>query len=271
MHEPAVINQPVIVEPDDGFTLRLGRKPEAIVAEATLCADALLGAVRRNQWAQKFGNREHLFFEAWSFLAAMYRVTPRIKETRLVQTGDVIGYEATAEAFHVPSGIVISSADAMCLNDEDNWSSRPEYEWDAEQRKRVQVGEKPVPLFQLRSMAQTRAMSKALKGPFSWVVAMAGYAPTPAEEMRETRQAAGPMPSKAPAAPREQQPEPPAKETSGPARITGKQASRLWAIGFSASVDKKLIGQVLASYGFERAEHVTVDRYEELCGAIENL
>jgi hypothetical protein len=161
---------------EDNFSLRLARKPEAVVAEATLCANALMAAVRKNAWVQKFGNKEHLFFEAWSFLSSMYRVVPRVRETRLIQIGDVIGYEAFAEAFHVPSQSVISTADAMCLNDEDNWSLRAEYEWQGpkDNRQRVKIGEKPVPLFQLRSMAQTRAMAKALRGPFSWVVAMAG-------------------------------------------------------------------------------------------------
>ena len=138
----------------------------------------LIAAVKRNNWVQKFGGRDHLFFEAWSFLASMYRVTPRTRETRLVQIGDVTGYEAFAEAFHVPSGIVIGAADSMCLDDEDNWDVRPTYEWDAQTRQKVRTGERPVPLFQLRSMSQTRAQAKALKGPFSWIVAMA-YAPTP--------------------------------------------------------------------------------------------
>jgi len=35
----------------------------------------------------------------------------------------------------------------------------------------------------LASMAQTRAMSKALANKFKWVVVLAGYATTPAEEM----------------------------------------------------------------------------------------
>lgn len=259
----AVIPQTVqIVEPDDGFTLRLARKPDAIVAEATLCANSLMAAVRKNEWAQKFGNKEHLFFEAWAFLATMYRVTPRVKETRLVQIGDVTGYEAFAEAFHVPSGVVISTADSMCLDDEDNWDMRPEYDWQGSgrDRKKVKVGEKPVPLFQLRSMAQTRAMAKALRGPFSWIVAMAGYAPRAAEDMtgKESEQPTGPQ------APQQKPP-----ESTGNGTITPKQASRIWAIGFSAGVDKRVIGEILRGQGFERAEDVTTDKYEALCALLE--
>jgi hypothetical protein len=39
------------------------------------------------------------------------------------------------------------------------------------------------PLYQLRSMAQTRAQAKALRGVLAWVAVLAGYNPTPAEEM----------------------------------------------------------------------------------------
>lgn len=39
------------------------------------------------------------------------------------------------------------------------------------------------PLFQLKSMAQTRACAKALRNVLAWVVVLAGYAPTPSEEM----------------------------------------------------------------------------------------
>lgn len=276
---------PTLVEPDDGFTLRLQRKPESIVAEARLCADSLIAAVKRNNWVQRFGGRDHLFFEAWAFLATMYRCTPRTVETRFVQIGDVCGYEATAECFHVPSGIVISRGDSMCLNDEDNWSMRPIYEYNAQTRRREHTGERPVPLFQLRSMAQTRAQAKALKSCFSWIVAMAGYAPTPVEDMSGSEASASVAGSaSAPAsvnqaeataspshmqAPRETR-APEASSGNGRGLITGKQASRIWALGFSAGLDKKLVGHILNSFGFQRAEEVSVERYDEICAAIEN-
>jgi hypothetical protein len=51
----------------------------------------------------------------------------------------------------------------MCLDDEAKWTTSRS--------------------FQLRSMAQTRAQAKALRNVLAWVVVMAGYQPTPAEEM----------------------------------------------------------------------------------------
>jgi hypothetical protein len=249
----------LVEQSDDAFSLRVARKPEAMVAEAALCANALLAAVRKNNWAQKFGGKEHLFFEAWSFLSSMYRVTPRIRETRLVQIGDVLGYEAFAEAFHIPSQTVISTAEAMCLNDEDNWSLRAEYEWKGpkDNREKVKIGEKPVPLFQLRSMAQTRAMAKALKGPFSWVVAMAGYAPRPAEDMPPEGQA------------QPQQPQRNSMSKPGGSVITEPQQKRFWALAKAANKSEDEIRRVLASFGFESTKDITYEKYDAVCAEIQ--
>jgi hypothetical protein len=42
-----------------------------------------------------------------------------------------------------------------------------------------------VPLYQLASMAQTRANAKVMRNVLSWVAVLAGYKPTPAEEMQD--------------------------------------------------------------------------------------
>jgi hypothetical protein len=72
------------------------------------------------------------------------------------------------------------------------------------------VGEVLVPWFQLASMAQTRAGAKALRNAFAWVVVLAGYQPTPAEEMDGVIDVA-PMktPEPAPVVPQKAPPLPP--------------------------------------------------------------
>ena len=77
----------------------------------------------------------------------------------------------------------------MCLRDEDKWNTRPKYKW--VDKKRIPDGEEKVPAFQLRSMAQTRACSKAFRNSLSWIVMMAGYSPTPAEEMTGNEESGG--------------------------------------------------------------------------------
>ena len=64
--------------------------------------------------------------------------------------------------------------------------------WDDSKKRyksrKVQDGTVKKPLFQLKSMAQTRAEAKVLKSIFGWVVVLAGYRTTPAEEMTGNEQ-----------------------------------------------------------------------------------
>ncbi len=117
----------MIPQGDELLQIRLGRNPETLIKEAALCAGALMRVVKENGWAINFGGKkDHLWFEAWAFLATMYRVTPRVVPgmTKLIEIGGVIGFEAEAEAFHVPSQTIVSTGNAMCLNDEENWGLR---------------------------------------------------------------------------------------------------------------------------------------------------
>jgi hypothetical protein len=251
---------------EEALQIRIGRKPDALIAEASLCAKSLMAAVQKNEWAINLGGKKpHLMFEAWAFLGTMYRLTARVVPgaTRLIEIGGVVGFEAEAEAFHIPTQLVVSTGNAMCLNDEENWGLRPKYEWQGPEgaRKKVRIGDVQVPLFQLRSMAQTRAQAKALKGPLSWIVAMAGYAPTTAEEGdHETGQT-----MKRPQ--QRQQQQAPADE--GPQKITGKQGSRIWAIAHSANKQKEEVLAILKHFGFEKVEDVTVEKYDAICAEVQ--
>jgi hypothetical protein len=91
-------------------------------------------------------------------------VTAKVESTKFIEYGAVQGFEARAIAIRA-DGMEISAAEAMCLNDEPNWKSKP--------------------LFQLRSMSQTRACAKALRNVLAWVVVLAGYRTTPAEEIKD--------------------------------------------------------------------------------------
>jgi hypothetical protein len=164
--------------------LVLARDPEAVLEEAMRAAKALQKVISGKAKPVKFNGEIYLEFEDWQTCGRFYGITAKIETTSLIQLPDgTRGYEAHAVAIYTPTGQVVSAADAMCLNDEDKWSSRAKYEW--VNGTRTKMGMEPVPLFQLRSMAQTRACAKALRNVLSWVVVLAGYRPTPAEEMPE--------------------------------------------------------------------------------------
>jgi len=188
-----------------GEALAVTREPEEVLADAQKAAAALMKVVKLKKKQIVFNGETYLESGDWQTVAKFYGVTAKIESTRFVQFGDAQGFEAAAVALDC-NGREVSRGEAMCLNDEENWGMRAKYEWrdvlDAQgkkiwefhadkgknlpKREKVKIGEEPTPLFQLRSMAQTRACAKALSNLFKWVVVLAGYKPTPAEEMTGT-------------------------------------------------------------------------------------
>ena len=109
------------------------------------------------------GQKDHIFYEAWAFLGELggfYTSTEKIDDI-LDTSGNFFGVRATVVL--IRDSEIITRVTASCTKDEPNWRSKPR--------------------FQLESMAQTRAASKAFRMRLSPVVALAGYSPTPAEEM----------------------------------------------------------------------------------------
>lgn len=132
--------------------------PVEVIERATAVADALKQIIVSRRLASNIQGREHVRVEGWTTLGSMLGVVPVVVWSRPIENG----YEARVEA-RTLDGRVIGAAEAMCTRDERTWKSRDDYA--------------------LRSMAQTRATSKALRGPLGFVVTLAGYDATPAEEM----------------------------------------------------------------------------------------
>jgi hypothetical protein len=132
--------------------------PVEVITRASRAAEALKGVIRQQGLVSNIQGREHVRVEGWTTLGSMLGVVPVVTWTR--PTTD--GWEARVEA-RTLDGRVVGAAEAMCSKSERTWRSRDDYA--------------------LRSMAQTRATSKALRGPLGFVVTLAGYEATPAEEM----------------------------------------------------------------------------------------
>jgi hypothetical protein len=149
------------------------QKAEAPLAPATDPLDTLTHAKRAAEALQSIvsqkpdpvivNGKQYLEFEDWQTLGHFYGVHVRTGDAEPVTINGVEGAKARAEVLN-DNGLVIGGAAAACLRDEDQWGNKP---W-----------------FQLASMAQTRAGAKALRNVLAWVAVLAGYRPTPAEEMR---------------------------------------------------------------------------------------
>jgi HD-GYP domain-containing protein (c-di-GMP phosphodiesterase class II) len=156
----------IALRPPEPAQLAMQRAPEIVLQEAAKAAQALRDVIERKPSKVVINGKTFLQFEDWQTLGRFYGVTVAARTTNYIEQGRVRGYECHAEAIRA-DGQVISAAQAMCLDDEKTWHDKP--------------------LFQLRSMAQTRAQAKALRNVLAWVVVMAGYSPTPSEEMTENR------------------------------------------------------------------------------------
>lgn len=146
-------------------------KPREVIAKAVEVADALMEVVRKKGWAKKIQGREFLELPAWQTIGAMLSVTPFCEWSRPIEGG----WEARV-VVRKSDGAEIAAAEAQCTRSERTWSSRDDYA--------------------IRSMAQTRATSKALRSALGFIAAIAGFEDTPAAEMPDEK----PEPEK-PAAP----------------------------------------------------------------------
>jgi hypothetical protein len=291
-----------------GTEIQLARDPDKVIQEAVEISKKLKEIVSSKQWALKIGESEHLKNEAWQTLATFYGLAPRIRESNYVEFGAVKGFKSFAELVHVATGRVVSSADALCCDDEERWSSRPKYEyvyvckdgtrsredpgigrieWEPNPKKpgkkrpkkeRRQVGEETVPLAQILSMSETRASSKVCGMVLKWIVVLAGYAPTAAEEIDPA--AVGDDDYDVPDDSGIQQPKststPPANgKQSQPAGsaatkfISQDQINKIWGAGYAANqfhkcLDKIDIETIIRHCGYARSDQIPADQFDRV-------
>ena len=148
--------------------------PAGVVEAATRAAKPLAKVVDDQKLWVQIGQSKHVRVEGWSLLGSMLGVFPVTVWSRKIE-GEDPGWEARVEA-RTRDGAVVGAAEAECLRSESTWKNRDDYA--------------------LRSMAQTRATSKALRQPLGFVMQLAGFNPTPAEEMPPSSSRRGPGSSK---------------------------------------------------------------------------
>lgn len=137
--------------------------PDKQIEFARRAATALTAIISTKKNKVVLNGEQYIEFEDWQTIARFYNITVGVDWTKeIMREGKLHGFEAKAIVYN-SAGSIISSAEASCLRDEGNWKSKPE--------------------FQLKSMAQTRASAKALRNVLAWVVVLAGFKATPAEEM----------------------------------------------------------------------------------------
>jgi hypothetical protein len=204
-------------------------------------ATTLADVVRSQNLIVRIGDSEHVRVEGWTFLGSLLGVFPVVVWTHPVMRDDAqIGWEARVEA-RTRGGEVVGAAEAECLIDERTWKGRDDYA--------------------RRSMAQTRAVSKALRLPLGFVMQLAGFNPTPADEMPTVDMSDPAIPFGDAAFPEHQ---PPTKDVDvdcnafpEPKMITTAQRTRLFTIAGNHNVDEtRLRAIVLEHTGQESTKNI---------------
>src|SRR3990170_3140838 len=119
-----------------------GREPaKAVIQRATERAQAVADVIKKRKLYSSISGRDYVQIEGWTTMGAMYGLTAHVTRTEPIEGG---GWFAHAELLNVGTGEAVAAADAECGTIGDvKWIGRPS--------------------FQQRSMAQTRACSKAFR------------------------------------------------------------------------------------------------------------
>jgi hypothetical protein len=154
--EPAELE---LAEPNPTTLFRTA-DPEIALARMAEIANVIVDVVERQRFYVTIGGKKYVTCPGWKTAGGMLGLSPYTAWTKPNETGD--GYIARVEIRTLDER-TIAAAEAECSRDESNWKSRPKHA--------------------LRSMAETRATSRALRGPLEQVFALKGYEGTAAEEM----------------------------------------------------------------------------------------
>lgn len=164
--EPAFANAAIVPPPSPVSELIPARSPEEFLQKSQRIATALDKLIKDRGLFKEIKGRRYIYAEAWTTCAAMLRCVPSIVDVKVDEDENREWFRAVATAvLRTFDGREISRAQAECSSDEELWSERDN--------------------FAIRSMAQTRAVSRVCRLALSWIPVLAGYEPTPAEEMLE--------------------------------------------------------------------------------------
>ena len=130
----------------------------AFIAETVETAEAIKSVIDTQKLFHVIHNRKYITVEGWQFTIEAMGATAAMEFTTETKTG----FEAKGSLFD-KDGNLLSEASMRCDRDEKGKNN-----WDD---------------FALLSMAQTRVIGKLGRSKYAYLVKMAGYEGTPAEEM----------------------------------------------------------------------------------------
>ena len=152
--------------------------PIQIMGMARERAQSLKEVIQKKDKPVILKGEQYLEYEDWQVLGEFYGRGVRTHGATPIVIDGVHGFKASADLIDRKTGNQIGGAEAYCMRDEAQWKDKPS--------------------FQLASMAQTRAGSKAYSNNLRWVVVLVGFKGTPAEEMESMERVSPPVSAQRP-------------------------------------------------------------------------
>ena len=142
--------------------------PQEVVDTARCQSKLLMDIVEKTGCYMKLRDKKYLMVEAWECIGAFNGTHAETESlTPIIEDGQTVGYQAKVQLFK--NGAVVGGASMPCFFTENACKGK---EKDSHGKHKAAM-----------SAAQTFATSKAYRMNFSYVAILAGYQPTPAEEM----------------------------------------------------------------------------------------
>ena len=164
-NEVVVVDQQSAPKIRDADILNMDYSFDDKIEVATKVAASLKRVIQSQDLAVKIGPSEYVTAEGWEVLGTMLGCTPYVESVEEIPTDHKHKFMYKATVSIRQGDTILSRASAMA------------------ERNNMQKDRPSV-----YSMAQTRALGKAYRMALSWIVKMADYEPTPAEEMPRFRQ-----------------------------------------------------------------------------------
>lgn len=146
-----------------------GKSPELVLERAAMIAGPLSKFIDEKKLYADISGKKHVMAEGWSTMGVMLGVFPRVEWTRKMDTDPSEAAWESRVILSNTAGEVLGAGEAMASNKERNARGNMPV-WATNE-------------YSIRSMAQTRALGKAFRLSFSWLMTTAGYEATPMEEM----------------------------------------------------------------------------------------
>jgi len=157
-------NKDIVLRNDTEIINDTAFNPDQVIKNAASIATSLANIINQKKLFTIIQGNKYVHATGWGIMMAMNRVSPCVIKSIRLDREDEIAYESEVELLSHENRI-IGRASAICSSKEPSKRGQPEYV--------------------IKSMAQTRATSKAARLSFAWIMQLAGYEATPANEMED--------------------------------------------------------------------------------------